>query len=392
MPFTLGGCSTGLRPTPTRFYRETGALELKADAEHADARLDILDKRVGSFTSARALREVVRKVTPKVVNVANFRAPKEAELALLAKKGLIFDAENDHKYVQIGVPAPAQVIQAGRHLDELSAIIMGTQQPRISFRQPCTVDRHRSPKAVVGDAITRFGRHSLAGRICRRRSSEECAAGLCRVRRPWRPKPIPSRRWALAVQQPHGLKQTVYAGVINAEALLGMLDLVELLQTDAAINPTTAAVRCSIRWAGRSSRRIGIAIANDNGAASSVSPSPRAPPRRSPTNYYERGELPRGYLGIAHGRAGRPASKSPRKHRRRRHPRQRRVGRRKAAGITQGKPGDMSSVQQGRPQPLATDPPLPPTCRRSRGTRSALEIVHGDERRQMPAHRRQTAV
>src|SRR5207237_1420078 len=44
--------------------------------------------------------------------------------------------------------------------------------------------------------------------------------------------------WALAVGSPLGLRQTVTQGVVSAKGrLLGMLDLVELLQTDAAMNP-----------------------------------------------------------------------------------------------------------------------------------------------------------
>src|SRR5262249_40593506 len=44
--------------------------------------------------------------------------------------------------------------------------------------------------------------------------------------------------WVLAVGSPLGLKETVTAGIISAKGrILGMLDMVELLQTDAAINP-----------------------------------------------------------------------------------------------------------------------------------------------------------
>src|SRR2546430_2705951 len=48
--------------------------ELKAEAEHADMRLDLLDKRV-ELTSL-GFREVVRKVAPNVVNVINLREPR----------------------------------------------------------------------------------------------------------------------------------------------------------------------------------------------------------------------------------------------------------------------------------------------------------------------------
>src|SRR5262249_6423136 len=63
--------------------------ELRAEAEAADQRLDLLDKRVNLVSLG--FREVVRKVAPKVVNVANYREPRQAEAALLGKRVLVRD-------------------------------------------------------------------------------------------------------------------------------------------------------------------------------------------------------------------------------------------------------------------------------------------------------------
>src|SRR5271165_3480228 len=51
--------------------------ELKAEAEHADERLDLLDKRV--HLASLGFREVVRKVAPNVVNVINMKEAPKAE-------------------------------------------------------------------------------------------------------------------------------------------------------------------------------------------------------------------------------------------------------------------------------------------------------------------------
>ena len=70
--------------------------------------------------------------------------------------------------------------------------------------------------------------------------------------------------WTLAVGSPLGLRQTVTQGVISAKGrLLHMLDLVELLQTDAAINPGNSGGPLFDQLG----RVVGInvAIASDNG-------------------------------------------------------------------------------------------------------------------------------
>ena len=274
--------------------------ELKADAEHADARLDLLDKRV-HFVSL-GFREVVRKVTPKVVNVANFREPKEAELALLAKKGLIFDAENDRKYVQIGVGS-GLVIKPGVILTNYH-VIKGAQRLRISFAsgQSIGVD----PKAVVGDAITDLAVIRLPENMpaAIKEETRDCAEFADSD------KDVQVGDWALAVGSPLGLKQTVTQGVISAKGrLLGMLDLVELLQTDAAINPGNSGGPLFDQMG----RVVGInvAIASDNGGNQGIGfaiPSNTA--KKIADQLLTHGEIPRGYLGIAMEELGGPQAKA----------------------------------------------------------------------------------
>ena len=122
--------------------------ELKADAEHADARLDVLDKRV--HLTSLGFREVARKVLPNVVNVANYRDPKRAELGVFAKKNIVHDPDNDQKYVQSGVGS-GLIIKPGVILTNYH-VIKGSQRLRVSFASGLSIGI--DPDAVSGDAIT----------------------------------------------------------------------------------------------------------------------------------------------------------------------------------------------------------------------------------------------
>ena len=120
--------------------------ELKAELEHADEMLDKLDKRV--IQTSLGFREVVRKVTPNVVNVANFREPRPEELAL-SKKNLIFDWDNDRKYIQAGVGL-GLILDQGAILTNYH-VVKDAQRLRISF---ASGQRSASIPALVVDAIT----------------------------------------------------------------------------------------------------------------------------------------------------------------------------------------------------------------------------------------------
>jgi S1-C subfamily serine protease len=105
--------------------------------------------------------------------------------------------------------------------------------------------------------------------------------------------------WALAVGSPLGLRQTVTHGVISAKGrLLGMLDLVELLQTDAAMNPGNSGGPLF----DQQGRVVGInvAIVSDNGGNQGLGfaiPSNTA--KKIADQLLTKGYVPRGYLGIA---------------------------------------------------------------------------------------------
>src|SRR5207237_3646565 len=91
---------------------------------------------------------------------------------------------------------------------------------------------------------------------------------------------------------------TVTQGVISAKGrLLNLLDLVELLQTDAAINPGNSGGPLFDQHG----RIVGInvAIASDNGGNQGIG---FAIPSNTAKKIFEQltadGEVPRGYLGI----------------------------------------------------------------------------------------------
>jgi S1-C subfamily serine protease len=269
------------------FYMKRRA-ELKAEAEHADARLDLLDKRV-HFTSL-GFREVVRKVTPNVVNVVNYREPKKEELAKFGKKSLVFDPDNDKKYLQAGVGSGV-IIKPGVILTN-NHVVKGAQRLRISFAsgQSIGVDAD----AVVIDAITDLAVIRLPDDLPAVLKEEAQQSAVFADS----DKDVQVGDWALAIGSPLGLKQTVTQGVISAKGrLLGMLDMVELLQTDAAINPGNSGGPLFDQF-GRVAG-INVAIASDNGLNQGIGfaiPSNTA--KKIADLLLTKGEVPRGYLGV----------------------------------------------------------------------------------------------
>jgi S1-C subfamily serine protease len=264
--------------------------ELKAETEHADEMLDKLDKRV--VLTSLGFREVVRKVAPNVVNVANFREPKAEEMAHM-KKNLIFDWENDHKYIQAGVGS-GLILEQGVILTNYH-VVKDAQRLRISFASGQTIGI--DPSALVMDAITdlaviRLPKNLPAGVQAELQNKVVFADS---------DKDVEVGDWALAIGSPLGLKQTVTQGVISAKGrLLNMLDIdkIELLQTDAAIFPGNSGGPLFDQY-GRV-MGINVAIASDNGGNQGIGFAiPSNTVKRICELLLAKGEVPRGYLGIA---------------------------------------------------------------------------------------------
>lgn len=270
------------------FYARRRA-ELRAEAEHADERLDALDRRV--HLVSLGFREVVRKVSPWVVNVTNYREPRRAEQAV-GRRLLFRDPDDDRDYVQAGVGS-GLLVKPGVVLTN-HHVVRGAARLRVAFASGQSV-------AVAGDAVAVDGLTDLAVLRLPDRLAEglrQEADAACAFADSDRDVQVGD--WALAVGSPLGLRQTVTQGVISAKGrLLQLLDLVELLQTDAAINPGNSGGPLFDQH-GRVAG-INVAIAGDaaggNQGIGFAIPSNTA--RRIAEQLLAHGEVPRGYLGIA---------------------------------------------------------------------------------------------
>jgi serine protease Do len=103
----------------------------------------------------------------------------------------------------------------------------------------------------------------------------------------------------LALGSPLGLKQTVTHGIISAKGrLLDRITLVELLQTDAPINPGNSGGPLFDLYG----RVVGVnvAIASDNGGNQGIGFAiPSNTVKKVVDELIAKGEVPRGYIGVA---------------------------------------------------------------------------------------------
>jgi S1-C subfamily serine protease len=273
--------------------------ELKAEAEHADERLHLLDKRV--HLTSLGFREVVRKVSPLVVNIASFREQPERALRVdpFAEKAgpkeprpkIFVDAENDRKYIQSGVGS-GLIIQKGAILTNYH-VVKDAQRVRITFGSGLSFGVDTD--AIILDTITDLAVIRLPEHLPPTVKDETQQGAVFADS----DKDVQVGDWALAIGSPLGLKQTVTQGVISAKGrLLSMIDLVELLQTDAAINPGNSGGPLFDQLG----RVVGInvAIASDNGGNQGIGFAiPSNTVKKICEQLLTKGEVPRGYLGIA---------------------------------------------------------------------------------------------
>jgi serine protease Do len=262
--------------------------ELRAEAEHADERLAVLDKRV--HLTSLGFREVVRKVTPWVVNITTYRRPRREELIGGAKL-LVRDPEDGQTYIQGGVGSGI-ILKPGIILTN-DHVVHEAERLRITFASGRSLALNA--KDIVADALTDLALVRLPADLpagLRQEADVRCELADS-------DKDVHVGDWALAVGSPLGLRQTVTQGVISAKGrLLPKLDMVELLQTDAAINPGNSGGPLFDQLG----RVIGInvAIASDNGGNQGIGFAiPSNVARRISDQLLDNGEVQRGYLGIA---------------------------------------------------------------------------------------------
>jgi S1-C subfamily serine protease len=268
--------------------------ELRAEAEAATQMLNVLDKRINLVSLG--FREVVRKVTPNVVNVTNFREldAKKAGEGKGRAATIYFDPDTERHYRQAGVGSGI-IVRPGQILTNYH-VVRGADRLRVTFSSGQSVSVNRDQN-VVADAVT-----DLA--VIRLPADLPC--GLCEdlnVTTEFADSDRDVHRGdlVLALGSPLGLKQTVTHGIISAKGrLLDRITLVELLQTDAAINPGNSGGPLFDQY-GRVAG-INVAIASDNGGNQGIGfaiPSNTA--RKVFEQLAEHGEVVRGYIGVALG-------------------------------------------------------------------------------------------
>jgi serine protease Do len=269
-------------------FFEKRRAELRAEAEHADERLAVLDGRVE--LASLGFREVIRKVSPWVVNVANYREPRADEHAL-AKKVLFRDPDDDRTYVQEGVGS-GLIVKPGVILTN-HHVVRGATRLRLTV--PSGQSITLSTDNLLVDGITDLAvmrlPDDLPDAIRRETNVQSVFADS--------DKHVHVGDFALAVGSPLGLRHTVTQGVISAKGRqLHLLDLVELLQTDAPINPGNSGGPLFDQLG----RVVGInvAIASDNGGNQGIGFAiPSNTVRKICDHLLAAGEVPRGYLGVA---------------------------------------------------------------------------------------------
>jgi S1-C subfamily serine protease len=268
--------------------------ELKAEAEFADERIQLVDRRVNLMSLG--FQDLVSKLAPVVVNVANYRDATEKDLAdpVMRRLSVVYDPDNDRKYVQTGVGSgliyKPGVILTNHH------VIRGAARLRVSFPSGRSIGI--DPKAVVSDAKTDLAVVRLPDELpaAMKEEANQSAEFADST------KDVRVGSWVLAMGSPLGLRHTVTHGIISAKGRLMASrdnedDLIELLQTDAAINPGNSGGPLFDQLG----RVVGInaMIASDNDRNQGIGfaiPSNTA--KKIADLLLTTGEVPRGFLGI----------------------------------------------------------------------------------------------
>lgn len=267
--------------------------ELRAESEAADRLLAGMDRRL-SLTSL-GFREVVRKVTPIVVNVTNYRRHRDAKIKS-RKPAHFHDPDDGRDYLQAGVGS-GLIVSPGMILTN-HHVVKDAHRLRVSFASGRCVGVE--PSAIVTDPLTDLAVIRLPGRHADQDGHAEFADS---------DRDVQAGDWALAVGSPLGLKQTVTQGVISAKGRLLHIPtgdfpsrrqdqfLIELLQTDAAINPGNSGGPLFDQLG----RVVGInvAIASETGRNQGIGfaiPSNQA--RKIFEQLVQQGEISRGFLGV----------------------------------------------------------------------------------------------
>lgn len=269
--------------TQAAYDRRLG--ELKAEAEAAGQFLDLLDQRV--VLTNLGFRAVARKVRPAVVSISN---EQEIDPRLTRRaRGRPEFYDDGRLYVEVsqgsGILMRPGLVLTNNH------VVQGAKRLRVTFASGHDVALLvASGQNVLTDPLTDLAVIRLTGGDAQH--DADVTAEIADSDQ------VEVGDWAVAVGSPLGLQQTVTTGIISAKGrVLERLDLVEMLQTDAAINPGNSGGPLFDIYG----RLIGInvAIATETGGSQGLGFAiPSNTVKEIFTQLVEQGEVVRGYAGV----------------------------------------------------------------------------------------------
>ena len=248
--------------------------ELQAEAEFAEKRIKAIDER--THLISLGFREVVRLVTPQVVNVSCYRSA-------VAK-------HSGGREISTGVGS-GLIVEKG-YIITNHHVVKDCYKLRITFAsgQYVFVDADAVKSDKLTDlAVIRLPESKDPG------LSEDynCVAEFANS-----DNDVQRGDLVLAIGSPLGLKHTVTHGVISAKGrLLSMLEMVELIQTDAPINPGNSGGPLFDQY-GRVAG-INVAIASETGRNQGIGFAiPSNTVRSIIRKLIDEGEVSRGFIGV----------------------------------------------------------------------------------------------
>jgi serine protease Do len=263
--------------------------ELRAEAEAAEERLQLLDKRVNLISLG--FRDVVRKVGPCVVNLTSLAKERDTEAKDSKDWPAVPDPDNPSRFLYVSGSGSGFIVEPNWILTNFH-VVSHAHRLRVTFYSGYTVTVREGQ--IKTDALTDLAAVALPPSppgILREddtvkiefANSDEAERGDL----------------VLAVGNPLGLKHTVTHGVISAKGrLLSNFDASEVLQTDTPINKGNSGGPLFDHLG----RLVGVnfAIVSDSGYHQGIGfaiPSNTA--KEVFRQLKEKGEVERGYLGAA---------------------------------------------------------------------------------------------
>ncbi|HYV39044.1 MAG TPA: trypsin-like peptidase domain-containing protein [Gemmataceae bacterium] len=260
--------------------------ELRAEADAADERLQLLDKRLDLVTLG--FRDVVRKVSPCVVNLTSYADAREPANKAHKDFPKVRDPDTNEEILLAG--SGSGIIVEPEWVLTNYHVVAAASKVRVTFASGRTIVVPE--ERIKTDPMTDLAvLHLPAAPPGVLREDDEFKVEFGNS------DTVERGDLVLALGNPLGLKHTVTHGIISAKGrLLDRYDAVEVLQTDAPINKGNSGGPLF----DQRGRMIGVnfAIASDTGFSQGIG---FAIPSNTAKDVYDQlkthGEVIRGYLG-----------------------------------------------------------------------------------------------